>query len=52
MALDFIEKHSLEPRDAMHLAVMKENRVETIVSNDEDFERSGWVKRTKFYEFD
>lgn len=45
LALEFIEKYGLKPRDAFHLAVMREIRVETIVTDDKDFEKVEWVKR-------
>jgi predicted nucleic acid-binding protein len=48
LALDFIEGYGLKPRDALHLAVMRENRVEKILSDDEDFDRVEWVERIKF----
>lgn len=48
LALDLIERYELKPRDALHLAVMRENRVESIVSDDADFDRIEWVDRFKF----
>ena len=48
LALEMIEKYDLKPRDALHLAVMRENRVESIVSDDTDFDRIEWVERFKF----
>lgn len=48
LALDFMEKYDLKPRDAFHLAVMRENRVGIIVSNDKDFDKVELVKRIKF----
>jgi len=48
LALDFIEKYDLKPRDALHTAIMRENEVETIISDDEDFDRIQWIKRSGF----
>jgi len=48
LALDFIEKYDLKPRDALHIAIIRENEVETIVSDDEDFDRIQWIKRIGF----
>jgi len=48
MALDFLEKYDLKPRDALHIAVMRENKVEKIVSDDKDFDRIEWIKRIEF----
>jgi predicted nucleic acid-binding protein len=48
LALSFIEKYDLKPRDALHIAVMKEKEIKTIISDDEDFDRIEWIKRIKF----
>ena len=48
LALDFIERYGLKPRDAFHAAVMKENSVEAIASDDEDFDRVEWMERVRF----
>jgi len=48
MALDFLEKYNLKPRDALHIAVMRENKVERIVSDDKDFDKIEWIKRIEF----
>lgn len=47
VALDMLERYKLKPRDSFHLAVMKESRVREILSDDEDFDRVEWVRRTK-----
>jgi len=47
LALDFIERYDLKPRDAFHASVMRENNVETIASDDEDFDRIEWIKRIR-----
>lgn len=46
-ALDFIERHNLKPRDAMHLAVMEHFREREIASDDADFDRIPNVKRIR-----
>lgn len=48
LALDLIERYDLRPRDALHIAIMRENNVDTIVSDDEDFDRIEGLKRIKF----
>ncbi|KPV61527.1 MAG: tRNA(fMet)-specific endonuclease VapC [Candidatus Bathyarchaeota archaeon BA1] len=48
LALGFIEKYDLKLRDAFHIAVIRENEMETIISDDEDFDRIEWIKRIKF----
>lgn len=44
IALDFIEKHNLKPRDAFHLAIMKEQNIKEIATDDSDFKKVEWVK--------
>jgi uncharacterized protein len=46
-ALDHIENEDLKPRDAFHVAIMKSNKVNEIVSDDRDFDRVSGIKRTK-----
>ncbi len=46
-ALSFIKKYSLTPRDAFHIAIMKELRVKRIISDDKDFDRVREIKRIK-----
>lgn len=44
-AQDIMEKYGLEPRDALHAAVALENKITTIVSYDEDFDKLKVMKR-------
>lgn len=46
-AQEIMEKYSLKPRDALHAATALENRITTIVSYDEDFDKVKEVKRTE-----
>ena len=46
-ALDYVEKDRLKPRDAFHLAIMKSNKINEIVSDDQDFDRVKGIKRIK-----
>lgn len=46
-ALDVIEKYDLKPRDAFHVAIMKNLGVTEIVSDDLDFDEVEWIKRIK-----
>ena len=46
-ALDYIERDKLKPRDAFHLAIMKSNEINEIVSDDKDFDRVKGIKRIK-----
>ena len=39
-ALKAMNKHSLDFEDALHYATAKENKVETIISNDNDFNKT------------
>jgi len=45
VALDFIENYNLKPRDAFHMAIMKELNLTSIVSDDIDFDRVKKIKR-------
>ena len=38
-------KKGLRPSDAIHLGVMRSNGIDTIVSEDGEFDRIDWVKR-------
>ena len=38
-ALEYVKNYKLKPRDAFHLAIMKNNFIEEIITNDSDFER-------------
>ena len=46
-ALEFIEKYNLKPRDAFHAAIMKQFHVDSIVSDDSDFDRIKDIRRVK-----
>ncbi len=46
-ALDVIESYRLRPRDAFHVAVMKDLGLSEIVSDDSDFDRVEWIRRVK-----
>lgn len=44
-ALEFMKKFKLKPRDAFHLAIMKQHGVNTMISDDADFDRVRGIKR-------
>jgi len=44
MARRLMKEHSLLSNDALHLAVMKENNLINLASNDSDFERVEWIR--------
>ncbi len=44
MALIFSKKYGLLSNDALHLAIMKQEGVGTIASNDRDFSSVEWLK--------
>ncbi|MBI2565351.1 type II toxin-antitoxin system VapC family toxin [Candidatus Woesearchaeota archaeon] len=46
-ALEFIEIFNLKPRDAFHLACMKQLKLSKIVSDDSDFDKIKGIKRIK-----
>lgn len=46
-ALNHMERHGLKPRDAIHSATMKERGLETILSDDSDFDRINWIRRSQ-----
>ena len=46
-ALDIMEENKLKPRDAFHIAIMKELGINTIVSDDKDFDKIQGIKRIK-----
>lgn len=45
LALELTEKYGLSPRDAFHVASMKECKIRSIVSDDDDFDKVEWIKR-------
>ena len=47
IALTFIEKYNLKPRDAFHLAIMENFNVKEILSDDSDFDKVRNIKRIK-----
>ena len=48
IALDFFEKYGLKPRDSFHLAIMKENGIDKIVTDDKDFDKVETIRRVEF----
>ncbi|MCS7138759.1 MAG: type II toxin-antitoxin system VapC family toxin [Crenarchaeota archaeon] len=44
-AQDLMEEYELKPRDALHAAIALENKITTIVSYDEDFDKIKVLKR-------
>lgn len=47
LARKLMKEHFLLSNDALHLAVMKENNLVNLASNDSDFERVNWIKLYK-----
>ena len=47
IALDIMERNKLRPRDAFHLAVMKVLGINTLVSDDKDFDKIQGIKRIR-----
>jgi len=45
LALKFMKKYSLKPRDAMHCAVMQKEGLHIIASDDRDFDKVKEIKR-------
>ena len=43
--IEVMENTKLDPRDALHLASMKENGISTIISEDKDFDKLTGIKR-------
>jgi predicted nucleic acid-binding protein len=43
--IDIFEKTTLDPRDAIHIASMKELGLSSIVSEDNDFDKIGGIER-------
>lgn len=46
-AQELTEKYKIKPRDAIHAAVALENKITSIVSYDEDFDKVDEIKRTE-----
>lgn len=51
LAAENIGEYGLNPRDATHVAVMEENGIEIIVSDDRDFEKVDKIEWHDFKEF-
>jgi len=45
-ALELVEQKVLDPRDAVHVAVMREHGIKEIISDDADFDKVPGLKRT------
>jgi predicted nucleic acid-binding protein len=45
-ALDTVDKCGIDFVDALTLQTMKKNKINEIYSNDKDFDRIQWIKRT------
>lgn len=45
--IDYMENYSLRPRDAYHLLTMKENKIRSLVTFDQDFKRASKVGEVK-----
>ncbi|KXB05876.1 hypothetical protein AKJ51_04595 [candidate division MSBL1 archaeon SCGC-AAA382A20] len=50
-ALNQMEKHRLKPRGGIHSATMEGRELETILSDDPDFDRIDRISRPKVTEF-
>ncbi len=48
-ASKMIAEFRLKPRDAMHVAAMRENGIIEIASDDKDFERVSGIRRIKLF---
>jgi len=44
-AAEILRKHNLKPSDALHLAAMKLNSIDTIASEDRELDKVKWAKR-------
>lgn len=44
---ELIKRYNLEPRDAIHVATMKLNNINSIISQDDDFDKVKEIKRIK-----
>lgn len=50
-SVEFIKNFNLKPRDAIHIATMKLNKINTIISDDSDFDIIKNIKRIKITDF-
>ena len=46
-SIDIFERTKLDPRDAIHLATMRDSGLSTIVSEDSDFDRISGIERVR-----
>lgn len=46
-AQEIIEKYKLTPRDAIHAAAALENKIDTVISYDKDFDKLTEIKRVE-----
>lgn len=46
-SVELIKIYNLEPRDAIHVATMKLNNINSIISQDDDFDKIKEIKRIK-----
>ena len=44
---EIIKRYNLEPRDAIHVATMKLNNINSIISQDDNFDKIKEIKRIK-----
>ena len=51
IALDYMEKYKLKPRDVIHVGSIVFNNVRTIISEDPDFKKIRKIKSLTFSEF-
>ena len=51
LARSLSEKHTCGPRDLLHLAVMQNNSIPTIISADKDFDAVGSIERVDPLDF-
>ena len=50
-SFDIVSNYKLQPRDSIHVASMKLNNLNAIVSADADFDKLPWLKRYNAIEF-
>ncbi len=50
-SLNIVENYNLKPRDAIHIAVMKINKIKEILSEDSDFDKIKEIKHYNLNEF-
>ncbi len=47
IAVKYMQKYNLKPRDAIHLAVMEELKIKEIISDDVDFDKVQGIRRAR-----